>query len=120
MQTPATDLLLVARELVRRGWTRGAEARNATGAAVEPWDTDATAWSLLGALVAAYDHHAPPDEPPSLAPLAAGLTALACFVDDDCLAAWNDADGRTRLRPVLNAAAVRAEQDEATFAFEAN
>jgi hypothetical protein len=92
----AVDLLLRARDLVASGWTQEVDARAADGCEVEPWAEDAASWSLLGAIVAALEEQQARlgGELP-LAGLAAALDALAGFVDDDSLSAWNDRAGRT-------------------------
>jgi len=92
----AVDLLLRARELVAAGWAHSADARAADGREVEPWSEDAVSWSLLGAIVAALEEQdAGAGGELPLADLAVALDALAVFVDDDSLSAWNDRPGRT-------------------------
>jgi hypothetical protein len=49
----ARQILLDARELVIRGWSRGAAARDGQGRAVDPQHPAARSWSLAGALEAA-------------------------------------------------------------------
>jgi hypothetical protein len=96
VSTDATELLWDAHRLVERGWTQHAEARDSAGREVDPWDLDAVTWSLLGALVAALEQHAPRkarDLP--LSSLAAALGELALLIEEDSLAAWNDAPART-------------------------
>ena len=51
-------LLSEARELIAHGWTQGADARDASGAAVDAWAPSAGRWSLLGALVAVLERQA--------------------------------------------------------------
>jgi hypothetical protein len=105
---PGADaLLLRSRQLVVDGWTQGADARAADGREVEPWAEDAAAWSLLGALVAALEEQQQPGSELPLEDLAVALHALAGFVDDDSLSAWNDTPRRTRaeVEAVLAAAA---------------
>lgn len=48
------ELLARATELIERGWSQDALARNDDGRIVEPWDETASRWSLLGALLAAW------------------------------------------------------------------
>jgi hypothetical protein len=48
----ASQILLGARDLVRRGWSRGAAARDGDGRAVDPLHPSARRWSLAGALEA--------------------------------------------------------------------
>jgi hypothetical protein len=88
-------ILTRAHELVTFGWCQGAEARDAAGGEVEPWDPKAVRWSLLGALVAAVD--LPPDpEPAYLGPLRRALSALAEVVEEPSLVKWNDDAERTQ------------------------
>jgi hypothetical protein len=49
----ASKILLSARDLVSRGWSRGAAARDGNGRAVDPLHRSARSWSLAGALKAA-------------------------------------------------------------------
>jgi hypothetical protein len=91
------DLLREAQQFVERGWTQRADSRNGAGDEVEPWAPDAQAWSLLGSIVAAAELFAQRNQRDlPLEQLAAALHALAKLVDNDSLAAWNDAAGRTK------------------------
>jgi hypothetical protein len=47
-------MLSEARGLLLRGWSRGAQARDAQGRVVLPWSEQASSWSLLGALLATW------------------------------------------------------------------
>ena len=49
----ASQILLEARDLVSRGWSRGAAARDGEGRAVDPLHPSARSWSLAGAVAAA-------------------------------------------------------------------
>lgn len=49
----ASQILLEARDLVSRGWSRGAAARDGEGRAVDPLHSSARSWSLAGAVAAA-------------------------------------------------------------------
>ena len=77
-------------------WCRGADARNADGLEVDPWEDDATSWSLLGAMVAVLEEEArlwgeiPVDD------LAAALYALSGLIETESLADWNDDPRRTQ------------------------
>jgi hypothetical protein len=97
----AEELLRDAQTLIERGWSQHAEARDRDQAEVEPWDSAACSWSLLGALVAVMDDY------PQLEDLAEALGDLADVVDDDSLAAWNDDPARSQkeVAGVLAAAA---------------
>jgi hypothetical protein len=94
------SVLREAAVLVRRGWCQGADARAADGTAVEPWEPDAEAWSLLGALVAVLERRAAQSGEVPLDELAASLYALADVIETDSLAAWND-DASLSQRDVL-------------------
>jgi hypothetical protein len=48
----ASQILLNARDLISRGWSRGAAARDGDGRAVDPLHASARSWSLAGALEA--------------------------------------------------------------------
>src|ERR1041385_5678234 len=109
--TDAVALLRRARELIDSGWTQGADARAADGTPLDPWSDEAASWSLLGALVAALEEAEEHDQTISLTELALALDALAGFVDDDSLARWNDAPGRT-LHQVESALAAAAAEGE--------
>jgi hypothetical protein len=92
-----TRLLAATRELIVSAWTQHAEARDAAGVPVAPWDPEARSWSLLGALVATYERGVwVDDESTAIAELAAGCHLLAAVVDSDSLTDWNDARGRTQ------------------------
>jgi hypothetical protein len=110
--TDAVALLRRARELIGSGWTQGADARAADGTPLDPWSDEATAWSLLGALVASLEEAEARDQALPLTELALALDALAGFVDDDSLARWNDAPERilAQVEAALAAAAAEAER----------
>jgi hypothetical protein len=121
--TDAVALLRRARELIGSGWTQGADARAADGTPLDPWSDGASAWSLLGALVAALEEGEAHDQALPLTELALALDALAGFVDDDSLARWNDAPERTssQVESALAAAATEAERSPShTVGFSQN
>ena len=105
----ARSLLHRAAELVGHGWAQRAEARAEDGRAVDPWEPNARAWSLLGALVASVEEHDRGRSELPLEALAVALTSLAAFVDEDSMARWNDRELRKQDDVVgaLRAAAVR-------------
>jgi hypothetical protein len=105
---PGALLLARARELVSRGWCRGADACGADGGPAEPWDGDACAWSLLGAVVAALEQDAEAEGEVPLEELAAALYALADVIETDSLVDWNDEPSRTQEEVVATLA--RAEE----------
>jgi hypothetical protein len=53
LQSQACQILLEARDLVSRGWSRGAAARDGEGQPVDPLHRSARSWSLAGAVAAA-------------------------------------------------------------------
>ena len=70
-------------------------ARDADGQPTQPWSSEAVAWSLLGALVAALE--AETDEVGHIAveQLGRACTALASVIEIDSLDSWNDDFART-------------------------
>jgi hypothetical protein len=105
-------LLREARRLVAESWCRGADARNAGGGPVEPWDEAAVSWSLLGAIVAVLERQASEEQGEvPLGELATALYAIAELVDTDSLKAWNDDPRRTQgiVVSVLDRAAANYE-----------
>jgi hypothetical protein len=91
----AREILIQTRERLQSGWCQGADARDESGSAVDPWSDRARSWSLLGALVAVTDPLAPLGNA-RLGALRRALAALAEFVVEPSLADWNDADARTK------------------------
>jgi len=47
-------MLMEARGLLLRGWSRGAQARDHAGNVVSAWSEEACSWSLLGGLLASW------------------------------------------------------------------
>ena len=95
-------LLEQVRSFVAYGWCQGADARDAHGRSVEPWDERATSWSVLGALVAVLEREAATTGEVPLEQLAAALYAIADVIHVDSLESWNDSFGRSQ-RDVLDA-----------------
>jgi hypothetical protein len=58
MDSRGLQLLEDARYRIAESWCRGADARNAGGLEVDPWDDEAASWSLLGAMVAVLEEKA--------------------------------------------------------------
>lgn len=50
-------MLMEARGLLLRGWSKGAQARDERGHVVNAWSSEAAAWSLVGALLASWHRH---------------------------------------------------------------
>jgi hypothetical protein len=105
----AIDLLRSTAALIGSGWCQGADARDARGRTVEPWQPEARRWSLLGAIVAET-------EPARLetgllreVELRRALQALATVVCSESLDEWNDEPGRTQAEVIaaLDSAAAR-------------
>ena len=92
-------MLQEARGLLLRGWSRGAQARDARGQVVLPWSDDATAWSLLGALLATWQVHDMEDADfvahrADARALGDATQALGEATGTSALDQWNDAEGR--------------------------
>jgi hypothetical protein len=83
-------LLHDARRLVAVSWCQGADARDAAGWEVDPWDENAASWSLLGAMVAVLEEEASLVGEIPVAELAAALYALSGLIETDSLVEWND------------------------------
>ncbi len=93
----AAAVLARAAERVREGWCQDVDAADSSGRPVEPWAEEASAWSLLGAVVAALD--GPAAVAGGAVPLTALATAMAAhaeLVEDRSLGGWNDAPTRTQ------------------------
>jgi hypothetical protein len=50
-------MLMEARGLLLRGWSKGAQARDVRGHVVNAWSDKAASWSLVGALLASWHRH---------------------------------------------------------------
>ena len=94
------QLLRDARQLVESSWCRGADARDADGSVVEPWDEQAASWSMLGAIVAVLEHEASFAGELPLDDLTAALYALGDLIDTDSLVEWNDDPRQTQANVV--------------------
>jgi hypothetical protein len=53
----AAAMLMEARGLLLRGWSKGAQARDVRGHVVNAWSDEAASWSLVGALLASWHRH---------------------------------------------------------------
>jgi hypothetical protein len=92
-------MLQEARGLLLRGWSRGAQARDAQGRVVLPWSDDSAAWSLLGALLATWQVHDMLDADfvahrADAQALGDATEALGEATGSAALDQWNDAEGR--------------------------
>ena len=89
-------LLHDARRLLAVSWCQGADARDAAGCEVDPWDENAASWSLLGAMVAVLEEEASLVDELPVAELAAALYALSGLIETDSLVEWNDDPRQTQ------------------------
>jgi hypothetical protein len=96
MEASGLRLLQGARKLVAQSWCSGADARDASGSEVEPWDEAAASWSLLGAIVAVLEHEAARGGELPLSELGSALYALADLIETDSLVDWNDDPRQTQ------------------------
>jgi len=96
MDSRGLQLLEDARYRIAQSWCRGADARNARGLEVDPWDDEAASWSLLGAMVAVLEEKANLWGEISLDDLAAAMYALSGLIETESLADWNDDPGQTQ------------------------
>jgi hypothetical protein len=99
-----SDLVLLghATQLVSAGWTQHADARDADGNRVDPWDAAAVSWSLLETLTVAYERLlGSAGSSVALHDLAGACVVLADVIDSDSLPLWNDASGRSQSDVVL-------------------
>ena len=96
---PAAAMLSEARGLLLRGWSRGAQARDAQGQVVLPWSEEASSWSLLGALLATWQVHDMEDADfvahrADAQALGDATQALGEATGTAALDQWNDDEGR--------------------------
>lgn len=96
------DALRAVAAQIERGWSQGADARNAHGRAVGLNSDEAQAWSLLGAFALVASDGIPPPG------VRRALVALSDVIGTDSLEEWNDAPARTR-EEVLSALAEAGE-----------
>lgn len=121
MTAAGLRLLREARALVAEAWCSGAEARDAAGSKVSPWDDRAASWSVLGAIVAVLERETSLDRELSIPELATALHALAKLVDSESLIEWNDRPRQTQgnVVAVLDRAAAEYEETD-TFVMSLN
>jgi hypothetical protein len=117
MTAAGLRLLRETRALVAEAWCKGADARDAAGSKVSPWDDRAASWSVLGAIVAVLEREASRDRELPLAELGTALYALARLVDSDSLVEWNDHPRQTQgnVVAVLDRAAAEYEETDTLF-----
>jgi hypothetical protein len=93
-------MLQEARGLLLKGWSRGAQARDAQGEVVLPWSDEASSWSLLGALLATWQVHDMEDADfvahrADARALGDATQALGEATGTAALDQWNDAEERS-------------------------
>ena len=99
-------MLQEARGRLLEGWSRGAQARDRAGRVVLPWSDDAASWSLLGALLAAWNRQDGQEEADFVAHradavgLGEAMQVLNEATGTSALDRWNDADGRNHTEVV--------------------
>ena len=122
MESQGRRLLKATRELVAESWCSGADALDANGFEVDPWDDTAASWSLLGALVAVLERNSSLAGELPLAELGAALFALADLIPTDSLADWNDDPRQTQANvvAVLDQAAARCAHNCAVVELSLN
>lgn len=122
MDSTGLRLLQEARRLVAESWCRGADARDAEGNEVEPWDDAAASWSLLGAMVAVLEAEAARGGELPLSELGSALYALANLIETESLVDWNDDPRRTQdnVLAVLDRAAATYEDNCAVLQLSLN
>ena len=113
MESRGQRLLQNARNLVAESWCHGADARDVNGFEVDPWEDDASSWSLLGSVVAVLEREASLAGELPLDELGAALYALADLIETDSLVDWNDHQGQTQANVV-------AVLDQAAATYEDN
>jgi len=93
-------MLMEARGLILRGWSKGAQARDMRGHVVNPWSDDASCWSLVGALLASWHRHDDRLDADFIAhsvearALADATEVLARATGTHAIDPWNDAPER--------------------------
>jgi hypothetical protein len=122
MDSRGLRLLQDARKRVAQSWCHGADARDATGSEVEPWDEAAASWSLLGAMVAVLECEAASGGELPLSELGSALYALADLIETDSLVDWNDDPRQTQdnVLAVLDRAAAAYEDNCAVLQLSLN
>jgi hypothetical protein len=103
------EVLRNARDLVARGWTQGADARDSAERPVHPWDPEARSWSALGAMICGDETdrgHVAIDR------LALAAVRFAEAVDTPSISKWNDEPGRSQADAVAGFTAALASAAE--------
>jgi hypothetical protein len=98
----AAAMLMEARGLLLRGWSKGAQARDVRGHVVNAWSDKAASWSLVGALLASWHRHDNPLDADFVAHsaeaqgLADATDVLSRATGTLAIDFWNDAPERNR------------------------
>lgn len=98
----AAAMLMEARGLLLRGWSKGAQARDERGHVVNAWSDEAASWSLVGALLASWHRHDDRLDADFVAhsaearALADATDVLSRATGTLALDPWNDATERNR------------------------
>lgn len=98
----AAAMLMEARGLLLRGWSKGAQARDERGHVVNAWSDEAASWSLVGALLASWHRHDDRLDADFVAhsaearALADATDVLSRATGTLALDLWNDATERNR------------------------
>lgn len=103
------EVLRNARDLVARGWTQGADARDSAEQPVHPWDPEARCWSALGAIICGGETNGGHG---SIERLALAAVRFAEAVDTPSISKWNDAPGRSQANAVAGFTAALASAAE--------
>jgi hypothetical protein len=101
------DALRAVVARIERGWSQGADARDAQGRSVALTSDEAQAWSLIGAFALAATDGIPRSH------VRRALVVLSDVIATDSLQEWNDDHDRTR-EEVLSALEQAIEQVEGT------
>jgi hypothetical protein len=101
------EALGAVRTRIQRGWSQGADARDASGKAVAMTSEGAEAWSVLGSFALAATDGIPINH------IHAALRALVDVTQADSLKDWNDSPLRNQqdVLDALDAAIARIEGD---------
>ena len=98
----AAAMLMEARGLLLRAWSKGAQARDVRGHVVNAWSDTAASWSLVGALLASWHRHDDRLDADFVAHSAEARTlveateVLSRATGTLAIDSWNDAPERSR------------------------
>jgi hypothetical protein len=85
------------RDLVACAWTQGADARDRDGQAVHPWGSEASSWSVLGAIICGDETR---QGRVPIERLAQAAVLLAGSLNTQSLVDWNNTPGRTQAEAI--------------------